>query len=115
MKCGDYQLSNNDFRGRLAKIPNRAEEAVDRDAREKTQSAVADIAKAFSKREQPYQPIGKALSTIGIQPRVIPLDIGDETMDCLVIPIAELMMKEWVHMGGGFPVAEQPNEGEVND
>jgi hypothetical protein len=49
---------------------------------------------------QEYVPILKSLRQIGIEPKIMPVMIGDEPTDCLVIPQHELMLKEWSRMSG---------------
>lgn len=54
-----------------------------------------------------YTPILKALKQIGITPKTMPVMIGDEPEDCLVIPVSELMSKEWKHMSELDEIKEQ--------
>lgn len=49
-------------------------------------------------RGQEYVPILKSLRQIGIEPKIMPVTIGDEPVDCIVIPQQELMNKEWARM-----------------
>lgn len=51
-------------------------------------------------RGQEYVPILKSLRQIGIEPRIMPVTLGDEPVDCLVIPQHELMLKEWARLSG---------------
>jgi hypothetical protein len=45
-----------------------------------------------------YKPIIKALAEIGIEPNIMTVMIGDDPIDCLVIPTQELMTKEYKYM-----------------
>ena len=47
-----------------------------------------------------HRPIVKALEDIGMQLRVMPVMIGDETVDCIVIPAEELMRYEYQYITG---------------
>lgn len=47
-----------------------------------------------------HRPIVKALEDIGMQLRVMPVMIGDETVDCIVIPAEELMRNEYQYITG---------------
>lgn len=64
--------------------------------------------------DQEYTPIIKTLKMIGIEPETqeIQLEVDGEVVECLIIPIKELMAKEWQHMSG-----RQSNlqRGEPND
>lgn len=53
-------------------------------------------------RPKPYTPVTKSLDAAGITPRIMVININDKPMDCMVIPIEELVYKEWVHMTGGL-------------
>lgn len=72
------------------------------------QEAVKRLSGLFSK-EKPYTPLAKSLKAAGIQPRVmdIMLDVNGPEVECLVIPVQELIYKEWKHMTGGI---EEPAE-----
>lgn len=50
-----------------------------------------------------YTPIMKALGQLGIEPRVMPVMIGDMPIDCLVIPAQELLVKEYAILSGVDP------------
>lgn len=57
------------------------------------------LAQMLKQRQtEPYTPIGKALAALGITPRIE--DVGGT--ECLVIPVAELVDKEWRHLTGGL-------------
>lgn len=66
-------------------------------------------------REKPYTPIAKSLAAANIQPRVMFIDIGDTKVECLVIPVQEMIFKEWIHMTGGIDNPIQPEAPEVNE
>lgn len=50
-----------------------------------------------------HKPIVKALEELGIEIRLKPVMIGEETVDCLVIPAQELLIKEYQAMSGVDP------------
>jgi hypothetical protein len=50
-----------------------------------------------------YTPIMKALEQIGIEPKVMPVMIGDMPIDCVVIPAQELLVKEYAILSGVDP------------
>lgn len=60
-------------------------------------------------RQQEYTPILKSLKQIGVEPKSMTVMVGDEPTDCLVIPLQELMSKEWAHMSGQESNTEQEN------
>lgn len=93
-------------KGMLPKNP--AEAAVDREKADKTREAVSGLAKALGgSRTTAYTPIGKSLEAIGLQPKRMFVTVGDEPVDCIVIPVEDLMRLEWLHMGGGIPLDNQ--------
>ena len=62
--------------------------------------AAEALGKLFSGRQNSHKPIVKALEDIGIEIRVMPVMIGDEPVDCIVIPAGELMHKEYEFITG---------------
>jgi hypothetical protein len=50
-----------------------------------------------------HKPIVKALEELGIDYKVMPVMIGDEPIDCVVIPAQELLVKEYAAMTGVDP------------
>lgn len=76
---------------------------AERAARQKeAQQAIGNIADRFKKQPPAYVPIGKSLEAISMDVKIMDIMIGDEPVECLVIPVDELMRKEWIQMGGGF-------------
>jgi hypothetical protein len=57
---------------------------------------------------QTYMPITKSLEAIGIELRTETISINGELIECLVIPLDELMRKEWQRMTS----SNQPGEGQ---
>jgi hypothetical protein len=49
---------------------------------------------------QEYVPIIKELEQIGVEPKFMTVILGEEPTECIVIPLNELMHKEWMHMSG---------------
>lgn len=47
-----------------------------------------------------YVPITKALESIGIDPLVDTVVLQNGPTECLIIPVEELMKKEWLRMSG---------------
>lgn len=58
-----------------------------------------------------YIGVHKSLETIGMIPKVMHVTIADEPIECLVIPMDELIVKEWKYLTG-YTV---PSEQEVKD
>lgn len=52
-------------------------------------------------KPEPYTPIGRSLAAIGIPPRRMDVEVDGATVECLVIPVVDLMYREWMHMTGG--------------
>lgn len=66
-------------------------------------------------RLQNYTSVLKSLEQIGLEPKTMLLNIGDQTVDCIVIPIQDLVFKEWQYMSGsGYKIIQPQNEG-TND
>jgi hypothetical protein len=93
-------------------MTNPAEKAVNAEQRRKAVESLTKVGEAFknmrSTTKVDYTPIGKSLAAIGIEPKTMDIMIGDEPVECLVIPLNELVYKEWRHMGGG--INNQPKE-----
>jgi hypothetical protein len=66
------------------------------------QEAVDKLAGLFKGRGRtpPHEPIIKSLEKIGLNPKVMPVTIGGEEVDCIVMPIELLMLKEYQYMSG---------------
>lgn len=77
--------------------PNMNEKHVDAAQRQQAMEFLQKIMMAKGAGPQ-YMPIIKALSTIGVEPKVMDVMLGDEPEECLVIPLTELMSKEWRYM-----------------
>lgn len=76
---------------------NMAEKAVNDQKAAEGQSA---LAKMFAPKQTPHKAIIKSLEDIGVRVRVMPVMLGDEATDCLVIPIQELIIKEYTQLSG---------------
>jgi hypothetical protein len=77
--------------------------------------AMAKLGNLFKSRPQQYMPVLKSLETIDIEQRLMTLTIdGDVTVECLVIPLQELIFKEWRQMSGSTlqPQNERKDESE---
>jgi hypothetical protein len=53
-----------------------------------------------------YMPIMKALETINVDYKVIDVMFGDNLVECVVIPLKDLMYREWAHISGQQPQRE---------
>lgn len=69
----------------------------------------------FKGRQQPYTPITKSLEQIGIGVNIQPVMIGEDPVDCVVIPVNELIYKEWQHMTGGNLIPQDEREDSEDD
>lgn len=63
-------------------------------------------------RQKPYMPVLEALETIGIEPKFMSVMIGDESVQCLVVPTQDLVYKEWQYLTASKfavqPLGEEP-------
>ena len=82
---------------RRTRAANPAEQSVDVAEQEKAMRLIQMLANGG---QQQYKPILKSLKEIGITPVTMPVMLGDEPKDCLVIPVDQLMGAEWKHMSG---------------
>lgn len=64
------------------------------------QELAGKLAGMFKGRQAPHEPIVKSLEKIGLNPKVMPVTIGGEPVDCIVIPIELMMLKEYQYMSG---------------
>jgi hypothetical protein len=64
------------------------------------QEAMNRLAGLFKGKTPAHEPIIKSLEKLGVNPKVMPIMLGDEAIDCLVIPVDLLMMKEYQYMSG---------------
>jgi hypothetical protein len=69
------------------------------------------IASLFKGKEKPYTSILKSLDQIGLTPKIMDVLIGEEPVSCFVIPVQELVFKEWQLMSGGQYTSTAPGEG----
>jgi hypothetical protein len=49
---------------------------------------------------QAYTPIMKSLDAIHVEYKIIDVMLNDEPVECVVIPMKDLMYREWAHMSG---------------
>lgn len=70
---------------------------------------------AGGERKKPYQSILKSLEEIGIDPIKTVIAVRGENKECIVIPIEELIYKEWLYMSGadGAKLAEGNRESDT--
>lgn len=82
----------------------------------KAQEMAGGLASLFGKsKPKVHAPILKSLETIGVEPRVLDVMIGDESVECFVIPTQELIFKEWRHMTGANFTSSVLGEGSNED
>lgn len=73
----------------------------DEDQRAQVREAGKGIAQLFQGREKPYTPVTKSLDQIGLEPKIMDIAMGSgDPVQCFVIPVQELVYKEWQHMTG---------------
>jgi hypothetical protein len=65
---------------------------------------LASIMKGSQKQE--YIPVMKSLEAIQVDYKIIDVMLGDEPTECVVIPLKDLMYREWCHMSGQGPKAQ---------
>lgn len=74
------------------------------------------LAKLFQGKESPYVPVTKSLDDIGLDPLIMDINIDDEKVECLVIPVQDLIYREWRYMTKSELVTKPQNrEVEVYD
>lgn len=93
---------------------NRTNEVGHKQVPQQTGDAKAALSDLFKKRTAAHKPIVKALEELGIKVRVMPVMIGDEPVDCLVIPTQELVIKEYQLLTGVDPNMLLQPEGKQN-
>lgn len=72
------------------------------------QSGLASLAGMLKGKPQQYTSILKSLEVIGMPPRIMDVTLGDEPVECLVIPVQEMIYKEWQRMSEAtLPESEQ--------
>jgi hypothetical protein len=69
---------------------------------------LASIMRGSQKQE--YTPVLKSLEAIGVEYKVIDVMLGDVPTECVVIPLQDLMYREWSHMSATKPQGEESNE-----
>jgi hypothetical protein len=60
-----------------------------------------------ARSEPEYVPIMKSLEAIHVNYKIIDVMLGDIPTECLVVPLQDLMYREWTHMSGGQPITPQ--------
>ena len=62
--------------------------------------AFGKLARILKGGQQEYTPIMKALQAINVDYKIVDVMLGDEPTECLVIPLKDLMYREWCHISG---------------
>jgi hypothetical protein len=95
---------------------NPLAEEQQRQKTQKAQEATSGLANLFKNRPSAYVSVLKSLEDIGLEPKMMTVTIADEPVDCFVIPMQELIYKEWQRMSGaGYevtPIKPQMREDE---
>lgn len=74
---------------------------VPKDPANKTEGgALSRMLGGGSNRLKPYTAVMKSLEQIGLTPKIMDVMIGDDTKECLVVPMEELIYREWQYMSG---------------
>ena len=76
--------------------PNMAEKHVDSAQREQALRFLQMMAGKGGATA--HQPILKSLKDIGVKIRKMTVMIDDKPEECIVVPLQELMSKEWAHI-----------------
>ena len=69
--------------------------------------AFGKLARILKGGQQEYTPIMTALQAINVDYKIVDVMLGDEPTECLVIPLKDLMYREWAHMSGQQPQGEE--------
>lgn len=79
--------------------------------------ALGKLAELLKGMKPEYTPITKSLESIGIEPNVMTVMIGETPTECIVIPVQELMHKEWLRMINRnlTTLAQQQDERQADD
>jgi isocitrate dehydrogenase len=86
---------------------NPAEKHVNEAQKEQALAAMQKIGTAVKGMTAGrYTPVGKSLTDLGIEPKIMDIMIADEPVECMVIPLKELIYKEWFKMSGGINKSE---------
>lgn len=72
------------------------------------------LANLFKPKEEAYVPVLKSLEQIGLEPKMMQVLIGEDPVQCFVIPCQDLVYKEWQHMTKA-KFAMEPANGEAED
>lgn len=84
MRASDYSMTNP--------TPNPAEQAANR------QEALKFMQQMMQQKKDEHVPIVKSLEQMGIRTRTMTVMVGDMPQECLIIPIAELVQREYEFM-----------------
>lgn len=73
------------------------------------------LAKFFKQKEKTYVPVTQSLEEAGVESIIMDMNIDDKIVECLVIPLQELIYKEWRHMTKSELVTKPQNERNQDD
>ena len=82
--------------------------------------AMGKLAGLFKSKPEAYTPVTKSLKDIGLEPIIMDVFLidhpGTELVECLVIPVQDLIYREWRHITQSELVTQPQNERqEYND
>lgn len=80
----------------------------------RTEKTENPLAKIFQQKEKPYVPVTQSLEEADIESIIMDMNIDDKIVECLVIPLQELIYKEWRHMTKSELVTKSQNEEQIN-
>lgn len=81
-----------------------------------SQKAMGGLAELLKGKGPQYVPVTKSLEAIGLVPSIEMVSVGGaDPVQCMVIPVQELVFKEWQHMtksNYGIVAVEENKDGE---
>jgi hypothetical protein len=82
-------------------MSNPAERAADEQQKRDLAKKAGGFMDAF-KKAPPFMSVSESLKASGVNYRVMPVMVGDQTEECLVVIMNEMIAGEWRHMTGGI-------------
>jgi hypothetical protein len=71
-----------------------------KEATPEQKEALGKLGNLFKGRVAQYQPILKSLEMIGIEQQIMTVMIADVPVECIIIPLQELIFREWRQLSG---------------
>lgn len=96
---------------------NMAEKHANDQKQEEVRQGLAGL---FGGGKQPqHRPIMKSLEDLGIRPHIMSVQLGSQTTTCIVVPVDELVTKEYQKLSGidmnVYSQTNQPEQGNESD